>query len=185
MASRATQVYLAHADEQRLSPEEIERLARVAKITSDARSSQRVLEEGAQVVISASGMATGGRVLHHLARVLPERANTVLLAGYQAGGTRGEALLSGAPSVKIHGKYVAVHCEIALLEGLSAHADGEEMIAWLGKMPRAPRRAFAVHGEPARCDAMRLLARDRLGWNVIVPRHGESFELGSAVDQDD
>jgi metallo-beta-lactamase family protein len=128
-------------------------------------------------VISASGMATGGRVLHHLRRVLPDPRHTVLLVGFQATGTRGEALASGAPSVKIHGEHVRVAAEVIRLDGLSAHADGEEVLDWLERLPRAPRVTYVVHGEPGPADSMRRAIQDRLGWRAVVPRYGMTVEL--------
>src|SRR3546814_13415317 len=108
-----------------------------------------------KVILSASGMATGGRVLHHLKALTPDPRNTILFAGFQAGGTRGAAMTAGAERVKIHGSYVPVRAEVANLHMLSAHADADEIIAWLGKFERPPRRPFVVHGEPEASDSLR------------------------------
>ncbi len=129
------------------------------------------------VIISASGMATGGRVLHHLARRLPDPRNTVVLAGYQAEGTRGRALLQGAQSLKIHGRYVPVRAEIVDGAGFSVHADSEEVLDWLGASPSAPRVAFVVHGEEFESLALQEAIAARLGWSAIVPQHGERIRL--------
>jgi metallo-beta-lactamase family protein len=128
------------------------------------------------VIVSASGMATGGRVLHHLAAQLPNSRNSVVLTGFQVPGTRGRALADGAGQLKIHGRYVPVRAEIASLRGYSAHADADDLLAWLGAMA-APRTAYVVHGEP---DAARGLA-DRLAgeldWTVVVPEYLEKVRL--------
>ncbi|MDQ3031194.1 MAG: MBL fold metallo-hydrolase [Myxococcota bacterium] len=177
MAVEATQIYLENTDDHRLSAEACDAIRRMVHPVSRAAESRAIAASaGPRIVISASGMATGGRVLHHLTMALPEPHHTVVLVGHQAAGTRGEALASGAPSVKIHGRYVPVRAEIVRLDGLSAHADGEELLAWLATLERAPERAFVVHGEPARADAMRLALADRLGWRATVPRYGETFD---------
>jgi metallo-beta-lactamase family protein len=122
-------------------------------------------------------MATGGRVLHHLTSLLPDPRNTVLFVGFQAAGTRGEAMLSGVDQVKIHGEYVPVRAAIEHLDALSAHADYVELIDWLRPMGPAPRQTFLVHGEPSAQDAFRRHLRDFLGWPAIIPRHGDVVEL--------
>jgi metallo-beta-lactamase family protein len=129
------------------------------------------------IIVSASGMATGGRVLHHLARRLPEARNSVVLVGYQAAGTRGRRLLDGASEVKLLGRYVPVRAEIVDAGGFSVHADGEELIAWAGQMPAAPRVAFTVHGEAEAAEALRGELAKRLGWSAVVPGHGERVRL--------
>lgn len=129
------------------------------------------------VIVSASGMATGGRVLHHLERCLPDSRCAVVLPGFQAEGTRGRLLAGGAKTVKLLGHYVPVHAEICVLDALSAHADGDEIVDWLRGAPHAPSAAFVVHGEP---DAGRTLA-DRLaadlGWNAAAPTFGERVRV--------
>lgn len=129
------------------------------------------------IIVSASGMATGGRVLHHLARRLPDPRNSVVLVGYQAAGTRGRRLLDGASEVKLLGRYVPVRAEVVDAGGFSVHADGDELVAWAARLPAAPRVAFPVHGEPEAADALRRELAGRLGWNAVVPRHGERVRL--------
>jgi metallo-beta-lactamase family protein len=129
------------------------------------------------VIVSASGMATGGRVLHHLARRLPDARNAVVLPGYQAEGTRGRALLDGATTVKLLGRYVPVRAEIVDGAGFSVHADGGELVDWLAAAPEAPRTIFAVHGEAEEAFALRSAIATRLGWNTVVPRDGEQVRL--------
>jgi metallo-beta-lactamase family protein len=133
--------------------------------------------EGPVVIISASGMAGGGRILHHLKRRLPDHRNTVVLVGYQAAGTRGRSLQEGADEVKIHGKKVEVRARIETVHGLSAHADKEEALRWMSGFERPPKRTYAVHGEPSATQAMVDNIRDRLGWNAAVAKDGEIAEL--------
>ena len=125
------------------------------------------------IIISASGMASGGRVLHHLQYQLPDPRNTVVLVGFQAAGTRGRALQEGAGSVKIHGHYVPVRAEVVDLEEYSVHADADDLLAWLASMPVAPRSCFVTHGEPDASAALRQRIEDELGWLAVVPRPGE------------
>lgn len=125
------------------------------------------------IIISASGMASGGRVVHHLAHQLPDRRNTVVLTGYQAEGTRGRQLVEGARQVKIHGHYVPVRAEIVDVPDFSVHSDAREMLAWLGRAPRPPRTVYVVHGEPRSAAALARLIADELGWTAVVPSYGE------------
>jgi metallo-beta-lactamase family protein len=125
------------------------------------------------IIISASGMASGGRVLHHLAHQLPDPRNTVVLVGFQAAGTRGRALLEGARAVKIHGGYVPVRAEIADLEEYSVHADADDILGWLGAMPTPPNLCYVVHGEPDSSFALRTRIERELGWTAVVPEPGE------------
>jgi len=129
------------------------------------------------VVISASGMATGGRVLHHLKALAPDPRNTILFSGFQAPGTRGAQLLAGARDVKIHGEWVAVRAEVARIGNLSAHGDYEELIVWVSRMERKPRSIFLVHGEPAAADALRVRIADRLGIPCTIPRQDDHVTL--------
>ena len=129
------------------------------------------------IVISSSGMATGGRVLHHLKAALPDPRNSVLLVGFQAVGTRGRSLADGAREIKIHGQMIPVHAHIEKIDSMSAHADSEEIMRWLGGFKRAPRMTFLVHGEPVSMEALQSLIKDRLGWDTKMPEHGETVQL--------
>jgi metallo-beta-lactamase family protein len=129
------------------------------------------------IVVSASGMATGGRVVHHLRHQLPDPRNTVVLTGYQATGTRGRQLADGARQLKMHGRYVPVHAEIVQIPDFSVHADGPEVVRWLGRMPSAPRTVYVVHGEPASSAALAERIRRELGWSAVVPSLGERVRL--------
>jgi metallo-beta-lactamase family protein len=129
------------------------------------------------IVVSASGMASGGRVVHHLAHQLPDQRNCVILTGYQAVGTRGRDLAEGARTVKIHGRYVPVRAEVVVDDEFSAHADADELLAWLGRMPGEPRTVFVVHGERTASAAFARRIEDELGWPAVVPDLGERVRL--------
>lgn len=130
------------------------------------------------VIVSASGMATGGRVVHHLRHMLPDRRNTVVLTGYQAVGTRGRALLEGAREIKIHGRYVPVRAEVVSDEEFSVHADADEVLGWLALLPEPPTTVYVVHGEPHGSRALADRVADEVGWTAVVPRPLERVLLG-------
>jgi metallo-beta-lactamase family protein len=134
---------------------------------------------GPRIIISASGMLTAGRVLHHLRRLLPEQRNLVLLVGYQAAGTRGRALLEGARALKVHGREVPVRARFQSLQGLSAHADADELLRWLGSLEKPPRRIFVTHGEPEASQALAHRIEDELPARCVVPRLHDDFDLNS------
>ena len=150
---------------------------RFRTIASAAESKQLTQSKGPAIVISASGMATGGRVLHHLESVLPDSRNTVLFVGYQAVGTRGRLLVDGAKTIKMHGRMIPVQARIEVVESMSAHADSTEILRWLGGFTRPPRRAFIVHGELAAMEALSASIHAKLGWDTYMPRHLERVEL--------
>ena len=178
MAVDATELFCAHQDEHRLSVEECKAMCVGVEFIRTAEESKRVTPlAGPMIVLAASGMLSGGRVLHHLERLAPDHRNTVLLVGYQAAGTRGEAMLAGANRIKIYGSYTPVRAEIASIDALSAHADADELTAWLATLPTTPRAAHIVHGEPASADALRRTLHDDLGWETHVPSHGEAVSL--------
>jgi len=129
------------------------------------------------IIVSASGMATGGRVLHHLKRMLGDHRNTVMFAGFQARGTRGAHLVDGEPKIKIHGRYYDVKARIENLDFLSAHADRDEILRWLQKIPTAPKHCFITHGEPEAADQLRITLNEELGWPASTPQMGESQVL--------
>jgi len=148
------------------------------RLVHSVEESMRISDPGRpSIVISASGMATGGRVLYHLARLLPGKRNTVVLPGFQVPGTRGRALLDGARTVKIHGRYVPVRAQIAGLSEFSAHADSDELIAWLKSAPQAPDTVHVVHGEDhARAELVRRID-DELGWTAVAPTYLERVRI--------
>ncbi len=133
--------------------------------------------KGPMIVISASGMCEGGRVLHHLQHGLGDAKNTVLFVGYQGDGTLGRRLKDGAPTVNVFGEPVQVRAEIASLDGFSAHADQREILDWVGRMPQKPRRVFLVHGDLGPATALAGLLKERFGIDAVVPEKGEEFDL--------
>jgi metallo-beta-lactamase family protein len=178
MAIDTTEIYHRHHAEHRMSAEECLGMYKAAKMvrTPEASKALAGLSYPA-VIISASGMATGGRVLHHLKHFAPDRRNMVVLAGYQAGGTRGARLQQGERTVRIHGEDVSVRAEIVSLPGMSAHADAAQLLRWLGTAGQPPRSVFITHGEPAASDALRQRIERELGWNASVPRLGQCVEI--------
>lgn len=151
--------------------------ARFQAIASSQQSKELTASRRSAIVISSSGMATGGRVLHHMAAALPDARNTILFVGYQAEGTRGRQLIEGARDVKIHGRSIAVHAQIAKINSMSAHADRGEILRWLGALPSPPGRLCLVHGEPKPMDALKALIEARLGWTAHTPAHRETLEF--------
>ncbi len=148
------------------------------KICKTPRESKAINKiERDAIIISASGMVTGGRILHHMVQRLPESRNTVLFVGYQAEGTRGRTMLEGNPTVKIHGQHIPVNAHIESITGFSGHADYQEILAWLMGFNRAPERTFIVHGEPQASQALAERIREQFGWEVTIPEFGEQFEL--------
>lgn len=178
MATDATRLYRQHLEDHRLSAGECAAFGREVTFVNTVEASKALNQlKYPSIIVSASGMATGGRVLHHLAAYAPQPRNTILFAGYQAAGTRGASLVGGAREVKIFGQYVPVRAEVANLDMLSAHADRDQLLAWLGQLPRAPRSVFVTHGEPSASDALRLAVQDRLHWHARVPDYREQVEL--------
>jgi metallo-beta-lactamase family protein len=150
---------------------------RFRTISSGAESRDLTRSKMPAIIISSSGMATGGRVLHHLKAVLPDARNTVLFCGYQAAGTRGRSLVDGSAAVKIHGQMIPVEARVAILESMSAHADSNEIMRWLGGFTRAPRTTFIVHGEPIAMEALAATIGSKLGWTCRMPEWKETVEL--------
>lgn len=174
----ATNIFRAHAGEHRLDARECADMFRIAEfIRSEEASRALNTTDGPAIILAGSGMATGGRVVHHLKTLLPDPRNTVLLAGFQAPGTRGEALENGAEEIKIHGRFIPVRAEIVNIESMSAHADFAELIEWLGGVKPAPKRVFLTHGEPKAADALRRHFDRAFGWNAEIPEYKETVRL--------
>ena len=148
-------------------------------ITASSRQESKKLNEarGARVIISASGMMTGGRVLHHALRLVPDPETTIVFVGYQSAGTTGRRILDGEPEVKILGQWIPVRARLAKIGGFSAHADWKEVLHWLEGMEGVPARTFLTHGEPEAASAMASHIKEKFGWNVEVPQYGDRFEL--------
>ncbi|MGH9349551.1 MAG: MBL fold metallo-hydrolase RNA specificity domain-containing protein [Vicinamibacterales bacterium] len=183
MATEALRFYTARVaeldHEMRPAEQEVSTFAtaRFQTVASPQQSKELTASRRSAIIISASGMATGGRVLHHMEAGLPDPKNTVLFVGYQAAGTRGRALVEGAPEVRIHGRDVLVRARIARIDSMSAHADRQEILRWLGTLPSPPARLSLVHGEPAPMEALAARIRRRLGWNVHLPTHRERIAV--------
>jgi metallo-beta-lactamase family protein len=177
MASLATALYQRHRKLLRVTARDAQTLTDGVTLVGDSAHSQRLTRSRwPKVVIAASGMATGGRVLHHLKAMAPDPRHHIVFPGFQVGGTRGAHLIAGARDVKIHGEYVAVKAQVSHLEGMSGHADADELMRWLRGFEAPPERCFVVHGEPAAADTLRLRIKDELGWHVEVPEHGASVQ---------
>lgn len=182
MATDASRLYFSHAEELSTGLRALGGRAMRPQRLKFARSvdESKALNEhdGPAIIISSSGMATGGRVLHHLRRRLPDQRNMVLLVGYQAEGSRGRALQDGADSVRIFGEQVPVRASIAQVRALSAHADVDELLKWLRTAPRQPKGVFLVHGEDDSRTALAARITEELGWKVMVPSFGDRVTLG-------
>jgi metallo-beta-lactamase family protein len=168
----------AHADEVR--PGALEALAKLHQLRAahSAEESMRLNNPGSPcIIVSASGMASGGRVVHHLKYLLPQARNTVMLTGYQAVGTRGRDLVNGAREIKIAGRYVRVRAEVVQLEDFSVHADADEIVDWLGELPEPPETVHVVHGEVQASRALAARIREELDCAVTVPRYLERVLL--------
>lgn len=178
MAVDATAIFMHHCDLHKLSPDQCRMVANSARMVNSVEESRSLNEIGHPVIIlSASGMASGGRVVHHIKAFGPDPRNTILFTGYQAVGTRGAAMLDGAESVKIHGEYVPINAEVEQISNLSAHADYSEIMEWLHHFEKPPVTTFIVHGEPVAADAMRHHIEEKLHWEVTVPDYLETIEL--------
>jgi metallo-beta-lactamase family protein len=172
MAIHTTALYKRHMGEHRLNAAEVEAMDHVATmIETPEQSKALVKRHGPMVILSASGMATGGRVLHHLANHVGDHRNMVILTGFQSPGTRGASLASGAPTIRLHGKDLPVTAEIVQLSSASAHADGNQLLAWLQKMPQVPAQVYVVHGEREASDALRQRIERELKMRAVVPEH--------------
>lgn len=171
MAINASNMLCTHLDDHRLSADACVKACGIATYVRGVEDSKALTNNPMpKVIISASGMATGGRVLHHLKRYAPDRRNTILFAGFQAAGTRGAAMVAGADAVKIHGEYVQVRAEVQNLSMLSAHADADEIMVWLRGFARPPRMTFITHGEPDASGALKRRIEAELGWSCTVPQ---------------
>jgi metallo-beta-lactamase family protein len=178
MAISATEIFCKHHQEHKLSNEQ-------CQIMDENTHYVRTPEESIalngsrypSVIISASGMASGGRVLHHLKSLIPHHQHSIVFIGFQAPGTRGDALINGASEIKIHGKYYPVKAEIHHSGSLSAHGDYSEIIAWLEQSGIHPKQVFVTHGERAAADSMRVKLKDKFNWETCVPDVGDEIEL--------
>jgi metallo-beta-lactamase family protein len=176
MAVHTTELMPRHPEAHRLDTKSLSDLKHVATMVETPEQSKGLAKRhGPMVILSASGMATGGRVLHHLAHYLPDHRNMVILTGYQAPGTRGATLANGGNVVRIHAQDVAVNAEVVQLQSSSAHADATQLLDWLKHMKHAPDQVYVVHGEPEASDALRQRIERELKWRAVVPEHGSTW----------
>jgi metallo-beta-lactamase family protein len=184
MAANATQIYNRFAEEHdreytSILMQKRHPLRTGSMLTASSREESKALnhERGARIIISASGMMTGGRVLHHAMRVLPDENATLVFVGYQAAGTTGRRIQEGEREVKIMKQWIPVRCHVEKIEGFSAHADWKAVIRWLSGLKNTPTTVFTTHGEPEAAEAMAGHIRDEFGWKVVVPHYGQTVEL--------
>jgi metallo-beta-lactamase family protein len=180
MAVDAAEIYERYPEEHRLDHDELERMYRLAtRITTVDDSKLLNLRGGPMVIVSASGMLTGGRILHHLREYGPDPRNAVVLTGFQAGGTRGAALVAGERSLRMFGEDVPIRAEVVMIDGMSAHPDADEILTWLRSASTPPGMTYVTHGEAHAADTLRARIKRELGWEVRVPDHSERVPLGS------
>ena len=178
MARDATDLYCNYGAEHRLSESDCLLMCREAKIINTPDESKELdFRRAPKIIITASGMATGGRVVHHLKAFISDERNTVLFTGFQAAGTPREALVHGMEKIKLHGEYYPVRAEIVLQDSLSAHADYKEILKWLSYFKRPPKEVFLTHGEPAQAEALCLKIKEALGWRCRIPEYLEIVSL--------
>jgi metallo-beta-lactamase family protein len=178
MAIDATDLYCEYHDEHRLSAKTCGLMCKAATLTKTTEESRAINEmPGSKIIISASGMASGGRVLHHLAHYITDPKNVIVLVGFQAAGTRGRELLEGATQIKIFGEYHVVNATIENIAGLSAHADRRELVRWLNESKLTNPKVFVTHGEQQAATAFSETLKETFHWHVDVPKDGEEYDL--------
>ena len=176
MAVHATELYERHRADHQLNNADLKALEHAAVMVETPEQSKALAKRhGPMVILAASGMATGGRVLHHLARYLPDHRSLILLTGFQAPGTRGARLAAGETTLRLHGQDVPVAAEVVQLPSTSAHADSDQLLAWLRQMPTPPQQVYVVHGELDASDALRLRIERELKWRVAIPEYGSTW----------
>ncbi|RXZ46909.1 MBL fold metallo-hydrolase RNA specificity domain-containing protein [Agromyces binzhouensis] len=178
MAVDAVEIYERHPEEHRLGHDELQRMYGLARrVTSVDDSKLLNLRGGPLVILSASGMLTGGRILHHLDAYGSDPHNAIVLTGFQAGGTRGAALQAGERSLRLFGKDLPIRAEVVAIESMSAHADSEQILGWMGATPEPPGMTWVVHGEAHAADTLRARIRRELGRAARVPDHHQVAEI--------
>ncbi len=178
MAINATQIMQNFSTEIKLPPDLCQKVCEMANYVRTQEESKKLdLLTGPKIIISASGMATGGRVLHHIQRFAPYPENTILFTGYQAIGTRGADMLAGKKQIKMLGSYISIKAEIAYLPNLSAHADKLEILTWLKIFEKPPKQVYITHGEPEAAAALKSEIESTLAWSCVTPGDLETVEL--------
>lgn len=184
MAASASKVLIRHPDWITITKEEVVQMFNGVTINNEYHGTEKILKrKGSKIILAASGMLTGGRVLEYLKHYVGDSKNTILIIGFQAEGTRGRTLLNRASEIKIHGRYYPIKANVKELGGLSAHADQAELITWLRAFKAVPKQVFLVHGEPCAQDALRVKIKDEFGISVIIPKEGENHLLFEIKDQ--
>ena len=178
MATNATDIFSHYSRENKLSPQQIADVCGIAQYTRTVDESIELADKkGPMILISASGMATGGRVVHHIRNFAPNDKNTILFSGFQAGGTRGDRMVRGEKEVKIFGEMVPIHAEVIQMRSTSAHADYEETLAWLAHLKQTPRKVFITHGEKESALSLKLKIEQQFHWDCCVPQYLDKEEL--------
>ncbi|MEI8320790.1 MAG: MBL fold metallo-hydrolase [Alphaproteobacteria bacterium] len=178
MAENVTDIYVRHIEEHHLRPEHCAKLNAVATYINSVDESKKIMNSKFPcVIIAASGMATGGRVLHHLKTLGPDQRNTILFTGYQAEGTLGRLIVDGEKIVKIHGQMTSIKAKVLIMSNLSAHADYAEMLKWLSHFKKAPKKVFITHGESDSAESMKAKVEAKFHWKCVIPTYLQSEEL--------
>ncbi len=178
MAINATDILHRHLEDLCLSPTECDEIRDIATYVSSADESKQLdLKKTPKIIISASGMITGGRILFHLQAYGTDERNTILFTGFQGAGTRGADILNGKKEIKMHGRMVPIHAQIEVISSFSAHADYEEILEWLHHFEVPPKKTFITHGEPAARLALKHKIEMELGWDCILPQYGQTEQL--------
>jgi metallo-beta-lactamase family protein len=182
MAVDGSEIYARHPEEHRIPPDEFRAMYRLATLVRTVDESKLLnLRGGPAVIISASGMLEGGRVLHHIAAYGSDPGNAIVLTGFQAGGTRGRALEQGERTLRIYGRDVPIRAQVHVLEMLSAHADAGQIVDWMATAPQPPHAVYLTHGEPSASDALRVRIRRELGWTARVPELAQTVDLSASL----
>ena len=179
MSINATELLQRHKSEHKLGKKECHSVCHVAQYLRTAEESKTLNNTNGvpKIIISASGMATGGRILHHLKHFIGDKKNTILFAGYQASNTRGARLVHGETEIKIHGHLYPVRADIEKLDNMSAHADYKEILEWLSYFKQPPKKVFLTHGEPEAASSLKFKIEEHLGWQVEIPSYQDSVEI--------
>jgi metallo-beta-lactamase family protein len=178
MATNVTDLFCEFKPHHKLTEKECDEMCDVVHYVKSVEESKSLnLKHGPMIIISASGMATGGRILHHLKAFAPDQKNTIVLAGFQASGTRGRQLLDGAKEIKIHREFVPVRATVRSLQNISAHADSNEITHWLKESQITPKAIFITHGEPQSAEALSDKIRAEFNWQTIIPKQDQEFTL--------
>lgn len=178
MATDVNELFVKYHDLHRLSENEAKEICEMVTYVRLSEESKALNEKkGPMLIISASGMLSGGRVLHHIKKFGPDPSTTILLVGFQAAGTRGETLAQNSPEIKIHGEYIPIRAKVEVLENMSAHADYTEIIGWMRNIKSAPKKVFITHGEASASDALRRRISETFHWECAIPELNQVYEL--------